>query len=82
MRQTIARADDLPPRQVGSALAQVVWHMGRRLTDQLEIAQDGVIAHAVSQQARQRTARRVGHRAITELHHVPQVERDIALSRW
>ena len=63
MRPAMARADDLPRRQIGRTPAQVIGHLGRCLAEQRQTAPGCVAAHAACQQVcqpvYQRTARRV-----------------------
>lgn len=48
--------------------------MGRRFADQFDIAEDGVIAHAVRGECRFGQRRRVGHRLVAELKHVFEIQ--------
>ena len=43
MDQAVSRRNDLPPRNVCMLLAYLRWHLGRRLPDQFQVTQDGVV---------------------------------------
>ena len=55
--------------------------MGRSFADQLEVAQDGVVAHAVGRQRLERMPSRIGTGALAVLQHVLQFYLEDLLGR-
>ena len=79
--QPVASGNNEPPRNLRIGRTHCVWDMGRRLADQLQVAQGGIVVKAAGNETRLIKAVGIGDDFLGKADHVVKIKPPFTLCR-